>query len=131
LRLQRLDRAAARRCILDADGPEEVVNLLDDARAMMGPISVHCYFCTGSEISGHFDGCPALTTLPRIVAALEAAERLLKAHPDYEPICEIGIDHVSVYEFCEGNPYISCHDSDCPWQALAAAMRGEEVVPSS
>jgi hypothetical protein len=107
------------------------VNLLDDARAMMGPISVHCYFCTGSEISGHFDGCPALTTLPRIVAALEAAERMLKAHPDYEPICEIGIDHVSVYEFCEGNPYISCHDSDCPWQALAAAMRGEEVVPSS
>jgi hypothetical protein len=50
---------------------------LDDARKLARPdIGMHCDFCTGSPESGHFDGCPMLA-LPRIVAVLEAAERVL------------------------------------------------------
>jgi hypothetical protein len=55
------------------------MSLLDDARQMLGPIRVYCYYCTGSEISGHFEGCPATTVLPRLVAVVEAAEDAIES----------------------------------------------------
>ena len=88
------------------------MTLLDDVKAMMGPISVHCYLCTGSEISGHFDGCPIETTMPKIVAALEAAERFVDLVATNEPRWK------AVTEY------------DLRLKALVAALRGEEVVPS-
>jgi len=73
---------------------------------MMAPIGVQCDFCTGSEISGHFDECPMVTTMPRIVAILEAAEHLIERDPAF------------VYR------------GDRPaYAALVAALRGDEVTP--
>jgi hypothetical protein len=47
---------------------------LEAARAMDATqISMHCDYCTGSPVSGHFDVCPMLQ-MPAIVAALEAAD---------------------------------------------------------
>lgn len=56
------------------------MSLLDDARQMVKPgIGLHCDFCTGSPKSGHLEGCPVLS-MPRFVAALEAAEKIAYEH---------------------------------------------------
>lgn len=51
------------------------MTLLEAARALAGPISGACDACTGSASTGHFPECP-LAAMPRIVAVLEAAERV-------------------------------------------------------
>jgi hypothetical protein len=60
--------------------------------------------------------------LPRIVAALEAAERLTAWPHEAEPTEEHGTDRI--YVFCRGN---GVHGPECRYQSLVAALRGEEV----
>lgn len=55
------------------------MGLIDDAKRLVQPgIGTHCDFCTGSPISGHFDGCPLLS-MGAILEVLEAAERFVAA----------------------------------------------------
>lgn len=85
---------------------------LDAARELSTSlIGTQCDFCTGSEISGHFDGCPMLI-MPSIVAALEAAEAVVfrAYHPDTD------------------RPNRRGYTAEL--RALAAALKGE-VVPTT
>lgn len=103
------------------------MTLLDDARRLAAPgINLHCDFCTGSPIGGHFAGCPILAA-PRIVAALEAAEQLTAPPIDAEPTDYARGDDVHYWAFCERR-MDQGHEPDCPWQALVAALRGEGVM---
>lgn len=79
---------------------------------------------------GHDQDCPILA-LPQIVAALEAAERVVDdpmgtpEHGDY-----------GTCWFCDqGEPQKRLladagHADACPWQALVAALAGEQVTRS-
>jgi hypothetical protein len=65
--------------------------------------------------------------MPAIVAALEAAERLFEPLED-----EPGIEarpHMWFYTFCGGDKNQREHLPACEWQALVAALKGEEVKP--
>jgi hypothetical protein len=77
-----------------------------------------CANCQGSiryriHQFSHDSECPT-RTLPRIVAALEAAERVS--------------DKIGSYcDFCTGSPD-SGHFDGCPIQALVAALRGDDLT---
>lgn len=96
---------------------------LDAARALAGAIGMQCDFCTGSPISGHFEGCPLLS-LPKIVAALEAAEALstLVAREEWGHTEDVRptVDGSGTYSWCR-----SCDNVwPCAWRdALDANQR--------
>lgn len=87
-------------------------------------------FCVGCAYNDrrHLPGCPILA-LPRIVAALEAAERMTG------PLAPVIVGSDAVGRYCtecdETSDFADppAHADDCPWQALAAALEGDEVVP--
>ncbi len=94
--------------------------LVDDARRLLD-IGVQCDACTGSPLSGHLDGCP----MPRVVAALEAAQRLVGTSPVY--VTTVNGQSVHRCAFCElvGTYWRADgfdHAPDCPWLPLVAAM---------
>ena len=120
------------------------MTLLDDARRLAEEgfeprDTVHESGCTFCGPSGtyrgdgpwpHLPDCSWLA-MPRIVAALEAAERIT----GYIPAAQLSRGCL----FCEGEcldlqesddipPWRFDHDADCPWQALAAAMADESTV---
>jgi hypothetical protein len=115
-----------------------VSNLLDAARRLnqdepIGQFETggrnYFVFCGRMVQQGHAPDCPWLS-LPRIVAALEAAERV--AETTTEPVNTIGIDLDQEYAFCGewAERDDSGHASDCPWQALVAALKGNMVPPN-
>ncbi len=98
------------------------MSLIDDARRiseaeapLMG--DAWCWFCRARLVGfesvvpdqPHNQDCPWLS-LPRIVAALEAAQSLVDE-------TTIPLDCVTCFRPNGG------HTPDCPWQALAEAMR--------
>ncbi len=111
------------------------MSLLDDARRLAQRVDPvvddYCEACqqasppraTGTPFP-HASYCPWLS-LPKIVAALEAAQEIIDMYPDDEPTTEYGIDHEVIYVFCEGNPETRRHSPGCQWLALKG-----EVVPS-
>lgn len=80
------------------------MGLLDDARQLTAVSPMNDGICVYCDMSDHSPDCPWLA-LPRIVAALEAAERLLKN----------GMKR----HYCPD-------DHDCPVRTLRNALRGEE-----
>ncbi len=96
------------------------MTLLDDARQILkGGASgddecPHCHTYIGMTVSGpnspHRDDCPWLS-MPKILAALEAAERIA----DLNPVNE---EHVCT--FCGDVLY--SHEADCAHAALVAAL---------
>ena len=58
------------------------MRLLDDARRLAADMPARggsggrCYYCLGHPVGTHEDGCP-WDSMPQIVEALEAAERLV------------------------------------------------------
>lgn len=92
------------------------MSLLDDARRLdllvRHPTFSSCPVCLqglGSKGEGHRKDCPVLA-LPKVVTALEAAETLIATGDDCGPVIEVR------------------NDEDGPWQALVAALKGEEPV---
>lgn len=90
----------------------------------------YCIACDeyiGTSNGSHAPDCPTLA-MPRIVAALEAAERVTDhADPFSEPThYEDNPTERSTYVFCARDTRDG-HAVDCPWQALVAALRGEGV----
>jgi hypothetical protein len=92
------------------------VSLIEDARRIMhaGPPTYGEWQCAICQIDGrdrltHNPECP-WRSLPRIVAALEAAQSLVDE-------TTIPLDCVTCFRPNGG------HTPDCPWQALAEAMR--------
>jgi hypothetical protein len=117
------------------------MSLIDDARKMAAdcPNATdrggrgECYYCFGGNYAGgylsgsptesefhHAPDCPWLS-MPKIVAALEAAERLKIYRP-----AALSDDRYQC-QFCGATAaaYPMDHESECPWQALVAALRGE------
>ena len=87
----------------------------------------NCGYCGQSSATGHGDGTnhsiPCIVpSLPNIVAALEAAERL----PTEEPVEEYGAERS--YVFCRGDAINDRHTPGCCYQSLVAALKGEEVL---
>ena len=73
----------------------------------------------------HSVDCPILA-LPRIVAALEAAERLAPFIPRF-------VDHGDLrcfgcYEVLNNERLLMGHEDDCPTMALVTALQGKEVT---
>ena len=66
---------------------------------------------------GHEDAC----LVPRVLAALQAAERIATDSPMDSEVAQGGVSLVSC-KFCYGE---LAHESDCSWQALVAALRGD------
>lgn len=101
--------------------PLEAAKRLADAS-----IGVHCDFCTGSPISGHFEDCP-LFAVPQIVAALEAAERMAAVEPDFQ---DEAIDDGQIVRRCAVCQWVPSprfdggHHPDCEYQALVVALEG-------
>lgn len=106
------------------------MSLLEDARAISesAPSSDdQCPHCSayigpvrGGDYGEHSPDCPWLA-MPRIVAALEAAEKVASDMPLDE-------GHAECY-YCGG--WRDHHAAGCPWQALAAALRGAEMTPDA
>lgn len=104
------------------------MSILDDARRLMAfaDIPTECAFCGGKDDVGnykHVTDCPWLS-LSRIVAVLEAAERVTQDDPFI-----LTWDHDGSYYNCWecDAPRGTYHEPDCLWQSLVAAMRGEEI----
>lgn len=107
------------------------MSLLDEARRLaeqVDPIHVdsgHCFECEGWD--QHLNDCPWLA-MPRIVAALEAAQRLLQSEPhdtDRAPFVGWYIEGEYIESRCYwcGDRRNERHDDpECPWLALVAAM---------
>jgi hypothetical protein len=78
----------------------------------------------------HAFECP-VEALPRIVAALEAAERAINDGPYAGAYPGLGPNDPSagcaMCGFC-GEPTTRAHLKDCTWQALVAALRGAEMA---
>lgn len=71
----------------------------------------------------HADDCEMLTLMPRLVAALEAAERMLLLVDGDEPMDrdEAGRGDSS-WSICGGDyGTLGNHAPDCPWEALREA----------
>jgi hypothetical protein len=68
----------------------------------------------------HEDDCPWLA-MPRIVAALEAAERIVAALDDDGPTDN---GRGLVCRLCGIALSRDYHDAGCPWMALVEALRG-------
>lgn len=116
------------------------VRRLADGRATAfidehGDDAVRCSWCDGivnrcenETEPAHYPDCPWLS-MPRIVAALEAAERLKDRFRDRFPTeVEDGDDDTFAiaYACCGGNFY-SPHMAHCSWQALVSALTGTET----
>ena len=96
------------------------MSLVEDARILGGfcPYfkrgdEATCWYCRETVIAHelyHDPTCPWLT-LPRIIAALEAAERIAADQPNGE----------GIYCACCGRFLGSCVP-DCAWQALVSAL---------
>lgn len=99
------------------------MSLLDDARRLAkienavavddGDAGHGKYGCCGeADYRGHLRDCPWLA-MPRIVAALEAAEELLFYTIGWSLRCV----------FCSACTEHGDHNQSCPWQALVAALK--------
>jgi hypothetical protein len=115
-----------------------VNNLLDDARYLAENAPIYTtdldgqsvYFCVHCDLGDphwkaggfkHAPDCPWLA-LPKIVAALEAAERTSK----FDPWSDNGyIGTVWECFGCGVRGDDKTHAEDCPWQAFSAALRDE------
>lgn len=82
-------------------------------------IGLHCDFCTGSPISGHFEGCPILG-MPKIVAALEAAERWCAAETAVK-------EEQARADMPEYIPSLLFYERVKATIALVAALKGESA----
>lgn len=81
------------------------------------------------EPGQHRPGCRWQSSLPKIVAALEAAERVVgDGYPSRDVDCwHCGGEAVWVWTGqYEGHWHVD-HTSDCSWQALVAALKGEDT----
>jgi hypothetical protein len=122
-----------------------MMSLLDDARRLADTDHTpcedgtgRCVFCSvgGFDVRVgkmiHGDTCPLLS-MPRIVAALEAAERVAQVEPTYS-YHSYGTEQISCL-YCGGfedarDSYRFIHETDCPRQALAVALQGDVVPPN-
>lgn len=102
----------AARQLLDGVEPYREANRFSGER---GPTY---WYCRGRApmADGHMPGCPWLAR-PKLVAALEAAERVAAKEPIYG---ETWRSERCVY--CDGPP--GGHEEDCLWHRLQGALRG-------
>lgn len=115
------------------------MSLLDDARRLAERNALafvtdtgafRCIACPAGVVFDsdeelvHSPRCPSLA-LPRIVAVLEAAERLIVPY-DGEPSEYARSEDAHFHAFCE-RPIGQGHEPDCAWQALVAALRGDDA----
>ena len=86
------------------------MTLLDDARRLL-EIGVQCDHCSGSPQSGHLGDCP----LPRIVAALEAAEQYIRTgHPqDWFPAA-LALEMAEIRDTPRGRVFVATIDDPVP-----------------
>lgn len=116
------------------------MSILDAARAIrdrepwdVGEPAPACVFCGGFKMDRHRPDCPWLS-MSKIVAALEAAERLVATQGGAEEP-EMGCCGGCTSERCGPADLVFCdgtsgwpkneHKADCPWQALVAALKGD------
>ncbi len=98
------------------------MSLVDDARRLeeaepVNPLT-RCYWCEEFTLTEpHAPDCPWLS-LPRILAALEAAERVATVTTRQRIMAGAGPTRRCFY--C-GDKY--AHTQDCPWQTLVAALQ--------
>jgi hypothetical protein len=104
----------------------ETVSLLDDVRELTDALGRRedglCLQCGKRE--GHWDFCPfpkAEIFMPKIVAALEAAERLLEV---MRPT-QYAIPARVICRVCHSEGPGWTHTDVCPWQTLATALKDE------
>lgn len=100
------------------------MSLLDDARRIAHwptPLTCaeSCWFC-GGGVGEHDSGCLRLS-MPKIVKALEAAERLAACPP------VVAAGKLDTQDVCAVCWAAGDHADDCSWQALVAALKGEEA----
>lgn len=119
------------RRILDSLEPHGLVGKRpgqDRILSVSGGTGYVYWFCDGNApmADGHAPECPWVRR-GRILAVLEAAERLIDWHPlaDEPTSFDDNPRERSTYVFC-GNDTKDGHADDCPWQALVAALRGKE-----
>lgn len=80
-----------------------------------------CVFC-GTWAPDHGGDCPWLS-LPQIVAALEAAEKIVGVLDEDGPTDN---GRGMVCRCCGVALATGYHDADCPWQALVTALKGDQ-----
>lgn len=86
-------------------------------------------FAEGEQ--GHALDCPLLA-LPRIIAALDLAERVILTMPETSVFLGFGQDRHC--RFCHEMVYQGAlwagtrHTPECPWPALVAALKAEVAV---
>lgn len=120
------------------------MSLVDAARKLWeagASMDEHCHHCDSyitsflpaeHQTGEHSPDCPWLA-LPQIVAALEAAEKVLTAGEPGGATTDGAAYRWDGGEcqFCGGygpvmrGQYESGHQVDCPWMALRAALRGD------
>jgi hypothetical protein len=113
------------------------VSLLDDARRLDAlrvrqrrMICVACKQPFADGERGHAPDCPLLS-MPKVVAALEAAERLAsvtiaEGATVWCHWCGGLIEAPDSYD--PPLPFSEQHAPNCPWRALVAALTGEAAV---
>lgn len=99
------------------------MSLLDDARRLEKPHYSDCHYCGTINPGAHAEGCPMLS-LPKIVAVLEAAERVMQGSERNRASgwCW-GCGNSRARAYVDG---LQEHKKDCPWQALVAALKDGE-----
>jgi hypothetical protein len=111
--------------------PLEAARLIEEAGPPTHEDGVWCALCQGrlggfgADVAiGHTSNCP-WTRLPAIVRALEAAEVIAEAPPEYDgpwcAYCQTLLREVPLLEQKPGP-----HDPSCEWQQLRSAMKGEQ-----
>ena len=103
---------------------------LEAARALAAANIEDEAWCAVCHMDPHGQACP-VPMIPQIVAALEAAERIVFVSNDREPhACEYSFNdagHAPILAFC-GALIGEAHVSGCAWEALKAALTGADVA---
>lgn len=105
------------------------MNALDATRRLLVEMPVRggsggrCYYCLGDDGGAfHQSDCPWLA-LPRIVQALEAAQRVVEVDPPTIEDSWCRLCRRRVFGFANAEP--EPHAPDCSWLALETAL-GED-----
>lgn len=85
-------------------------------------------FCGGLTEDGHEADC-SWPSMPKIVAALEAADAFLKALPEWRGKPELrDHDDVTGFGYCPICQESDGHLDTCEYQAFVAALKGPDIA---